>query len=65
MNITSQAKRQKLRSLIAGDVALVAPGIYDGYGARLVQNAGFHAAYMTGNGVSASLLGAPDIGQVD
>ena len=65
MNIIPQVKRQKLRSLIAGDVALVAPGIYDGYGARLVQNAGFHAAYMTGNGVSASLLGTPDIGQVD
>jgi 2-methylisocitrate lyase-like PEP mutase family enzyme len=65
MNITAHQKRQKLRQLIAGNNAVVAPGIYDGYGARLVQNAGFQAAYMTGNGVSASLLGTPDIGQVD
>jgi 2-methylisocitrate lyase-like PEP mutase family enzyme len=65
MNITPQLKRQKLRQLIAGDTAVIAPGIYDAYGARMVQNAGFQAVYMTGNGVSASLLGTPDIGQVD
>ena len=44
---------------------LVAPGIYDAYGARLVQQAGYEAVYMTGNGVSASLLGRPDVGLVD
>ena len=44
---------------------VVAPGIYDAYGARLVQQAGFEAVYMTGNGVSASLLGRPDVGLVD
>ena len=44
---------------------IVAPGIYDAYGARLVEQAGFEAAYMTGNGVSASLLGRPDVGLVD
>ena len=44
---------------------LVAPGIYDAYGALFVEQAGFEAAYMTGNGVSASLLGRPDVGLVD
>ena len=44
---------------------VVAPGIYDAYGARLVEQAGFEAAYLTGNGVSASLLGRPDVGLVD
>ena len=44
---------------------IVAPGIYDAYGARLVEQGGFEAAYMTGNGVSASLLGRPDVGLVD
>lgn len=58
-------KRQELRHLMAQDQTLIAPGIYDGYGAKLVENAGFAAVYMTGNGVSASLLGKPDIGQVD
>ena len=65
MKRTAFQKRQLLRQLLAKKDVLVAPGIYDGYGARLVQGAGFHAAYMTGNGVSAALLGAPDIGQVD
>jgi 2,3-dimethylmalate lyase len=44
---------------------LIAPGIYDAYGAKLIENAGFKAAYITGNGVSATLLGHPDIGQID
>jgi 2-methylisocitrate lyase-like PEP mutase family enzyme len=44
---------------------VIAPGIYDAYGARLVEQAGFEAAYLTGNGVSASLLGRPDVGLVD
>ncbi len=48
-----------------GQPALIAPGIYDGYGARLVAQAGFEAAYVTGNGVSACLLGRPDVGLVD
>ncbi len=44
---------------------IVAPGIYDAYGARFVEQAGFEVVYMTGNGVSASLLGQPDVGLVD
>jgi carboxyvinyl-carboxyphosphonate phosphorylmutase len=44
---------------------IVAPGIYDAYGARFVEQAGFEAVYMTGNGVSASLLGQPDVGLID
>ena len=46
MKLSSSQKRKKLRQLIAGSEALIAPGIYDGYGARLVQQAGFSAAYM-------------------
>jgi 2-methylisocitrate lyase-like PEP mutase family enzyme len=44
---------------------IVAPGIYDAYGARFVEQGGFEAVYMTGNGVSASLLGRPDVGLID
>jgi len=44
---------------------IVAPGIYDAYGARFAEQAGFEAVYMTGNGVSASLLGRPDVGLID
>ena len=59
------AKRRLLRQMLESSQTLCAPGIYDGYGARLVEQAGFCAAYMTGNGVSASLLGRPDVGLVD
>jgi 2-methylisocitrate lyase-like PEP mutase family enzyme len=65
MNVSPGMKRQQLRQLINGIDAVIAPGIYDAYGAKLVTNAGFSAVYLTGNGVSASLLGHPDIGQVD
>jgi len=58
-------KRKQLRQRLASGPILVAPGIYDAYGARLVEQAGFEAAYLTGNGVSASLLGRADVGLVD
>lgn len=57
--------RKRLRSRIASGPLLVAPGIYDAFGARLVEMAGYEAVYMTGNGVSASLLGRADVGLVD
>ncbi len=41
---------------------MLAPGCYDALGARLVEEAGFSAAYMTGFGSAASLLGRPDVG---
>ena len=57
--------RQTLRKRLTDGPMIVAPGIYDAYGARFVEQAGFEAVYMTGNGVSASLLGRPDVGLVD
>lgn len=63
--ISATQKRRSLREQLKGTLAVRAPGIYDGYGARLVEQAGFTAAYMTGNGVSATLLGRPDVGLVD
>ncbi len=41
---------------------ITAPGCYDGLTARLVEEAGFECAYMTGFGTAASLLGRPDVG---
>src|ERR1700704_5689793 len=57
--------RKRFRARINQKRLIVAPGIYDAYGARFVEQAGFEAAYMTGNGVSASVLGQPDVGMVD
>lgn len=55
-------KRRRLREMLSSDRSVVAPGVYDGLTARLVEQAGFDAAIVTGAGVSASLLGAPDVG---
>jgi 2,3-dimethylmalate lyase len=52
----------RLRELLEGPDPVLAPGAYDALSARLVEEAGFEAVYMTGFGTSASLLGRPDIG---
>ena len=41
---------------------IVAPGCHDALGAKIIASVGFEAAYMTGNGVSASVIGQPDLG---
>lgn len=51
----------RLRQLLAQPEIVVAPGAYDGLTARLVQQAGFAAVYMTGAGTSAA-RGFPDFG---
>lgn len=61
----SHSPRSRLRTRLTEGPLIVAPGVYDAYGARFVEQAGFEAAYLTGNGVSACLLGRPDVGLVD
>jgi 2-methylisocitrate lyase-like PEP mutase family enzyme len=55
-------RRAALRALVAKKQGLVVPGAFDGISARLVQDAGFPAVYMTGYGTAASRLGLPDLG---
>ena len=57
----TQASR--LRRLLRQDGMVVAPGAYDCITARLIEQAGFAAVYMTGAGTAAS-LGYPDFGLV-
>jgi 2-methylisocitrate lyase-like PEP mutase family enzyme len=52
---------QNLRKLLAAPGMLVVPGAYDAIGARLIEQAGFTAAYMTGAGTALS-RGYPDLG---
>jgi len=52
----------RLRALLASGQTIVAPGAFDPLAARLVEEAGFPAVYMTGFGTSAALLGRPDVG---
>ena len=53
-----------LRTLMQKGRPVLAPGCYDALGARLIEEAGFPAVYMTGFGTSAGLLGRPDVGLV-
>lgn len=55
--------RQALKQLLKRNKLLVAPGCFDGLSARLVQEAGFEAAYLSGGAVARS-MGIPDIGLV-
>jgi len=55
--------RQTLKQLLTRNKLLVAPGCFDGLSARLVQEAGFEAAYLSGGAVARS-MGIPDIGLV-
>jgi carboxyvinyl-carboxyphosphonate phosphorylmutase len=41
---------------------LVAPGAHDALAARIIQQVGFDAVYLTGYGQAASTLGQPDVG---
>jgi 2-methylisocitrate lyase-like PEP mutase family enzyme len=51
-----------LKELIERDEILVAPGAHDAFSAKLAEDVGFEAVYMTGFGTAASCFGLPDIG---
>ena len=51
----------RLRELLSGERMLLAPFTYDGFTARIAQEAGFDAVYMSGFATSMS-RGLPDVG---
>jgi 2-methylisocitrate lyase-like PEP mutase family enzyme len=55
--------RQLLKQFFKRDRLLVAPGCFDGLSARLVEEAGFEAVYLSGGALARS-MGIPDIGLV-
>jgi len=57
----TQASR--FRDMLGRDGMIVAPGAYDCITAKLIEQAGFAAVYMTGAGTAAA-LGYPDFGLV-
>jgi len=54
--------KPSLKSLLAKGELLIAPGIFDGISARVAEQVGFKALYMTGFGTVGSHLGLPDAG---
>jgi 2-methylisocitrate lyase-like PEP mutase family enzyme len=52
----------RLRALLDVATPVVAPGAFNAMFAKLIEEAGFPAVYLSGAGVSNALLGEPDLG---
>ena len=52
----------RLRKLINGKELVIQPGIFDGYSARLVEQAGYPSGFISGAGIAEAQQGQPDIG---
>jgi 2-methylisocitrate lyase-like PEP mutase family enzyme len=61
---TAAERRLFLRDRLARRDALLVPGAGNALTARIIQDTGFEAVYVTGAGIANTLLGAPDIGLV-
>jgi 2-methylisocitrate lyase-like PEP mutase family enzyme len=61
---SAQDRRAALRKALRAQEPLIVPGITDALGARLVERAGFAAAYATGAGIANAQFGLADIGLV-
>ncbi|MGE0056438.1 MAG: carboxyvinyl-carboxyphosphonate phosphorylmutase, partial [Dehalococcoidia bacterium] len=57
----SQHFTEKLRERISRRGALLVPGCANALTARIVEDLGFEAAYVTGAGVTNMYLGLPDL----
>jgi len=53
---------KRLRDILAREEAVLVPGAYDALSAKILKQAGFEVIYMTGSGVTASVIGMPDVG---
>lgn len=51
-----------LRNILVREETILVPGAYDALSAKILKQAGFEVIYMTGSGVTASLIGWPDVG---
>jgi 2-methylisocitrate lyase-like PEP mutase family enzyme len=63
MAAASAPASARFRALLRQDGMIIAPGAYDCIGARVIEQAGFAAVYMTGAGTAAT-LGYPDFGLI-
>lgn len=54
--------QKRLRQQLADEAIVVAPGVYDAFGAMMAARAGFRALYLSGASISYTQLGSPDIG---
>jgi 2-methylisocitrate lyase-like PEP mutase family enzyme len=64
MTAASPTPVARLRALLARPGLRSMPCCYDALSARLIEDAGFELTFMSGFGVSAARLGAPDTGLI-
>jgi 2-methylisocitrate lyase-like PEP mutase family enzyme len=62
MEFHMMSKGKQFKELIYSKQILIQPGVYDGYSVRLVEQAGFKTASISGAGVSESRMGWADRG---
>jgi 2-methylisocitrate lyase-like PEP mutase family enzyme len=55
---------QRLRKILSAPTIEIMPGCYDALSAKLIADAGFKVAFMSGFAVSATRLGLPDTGLI-
>lgn len=55
---------RSISELLSLGQPVVGPGIWDALSAKIAQRAGFEMAFLSGYGLSASLLGEPDFGLI-
>ena len=53
---------KRLRKMINAPEIAVMPGVFDGFSTRLVEQAGYPVAFITGSGIAESRMGQPDVG---
>ncbi|MCR9074017.1 MAG: isocitrate lyase/phosphoenolpyruvate mutase family protein [Alphaproteobacteria bacterium] len=57
-------RRRAFRAMLEERRAVLVPGAANALTARVIEDAGFEACYVTGAGIANTLLGVPDIGLV-
>ena len=58
----SQSKGAKFKAIVKERRAVIVPGVANALGARVVEDLGFEAVYITGAGVNNTFYGVPDLG---
>ncbi len=54
--------RRIIMEILEKEETVLVPGCYDSLSGKILKQAGFKVIYMTGSGVTSSLLGKPDVG---
>lgn len=62
MTVSQAELNARLKQRILNRNAMLLPGVPNALGARIAEDLGFEAVYVTGAGVANSFLGVPDLG---